>query len=37
MAATDPTAVSVTPLLPMLYGESDTFVDHMTSIVRIRR
>ncbi|WP_297829605.1 SH3 domain-containing protein [Thermomonas sp.] len=30
-------AVSVTPLLPMLYGESDTFVDHMTSIVRIRR
>lgn len=29
-------AVSVTPLLPLLYGERDTFVDHMTSIVRIR-
>jgi len=31
-------AVSVTPLLPMLYGEDgSTFIDHMTSIVRIRR
>ncbi|QWT20277.1 SH3 domain-containing protein [Bacillus sp. NP157] len=29
-------AVSVTPLLPMLYKDNDTFVDHMTSIVRIR-
>jgi len=31
-------AVSVTPLLPMLYGsDGSTFIDHMTSIVRIRR
>ena len=31
-------AVSVTPLLPMLYGDDgSTFIDHMTSIVRIRR
>lgn len=30
-------AVSVTPLLPMLYDDRSTFVDHMTSIVRIRR
>ncbi|MDO1528497.1 SH3 domain-containing protein [Fulvimonas sp. R45] len=30
-------AVSVTPLLPMLYGsDGSTFIDHMTSIVRIR-
>ncbi|SFK47192.1 SH3 domain-containing protein [Rhodanobacter glycinis] len=31
-------AVSVTPLLPMLYGkDGTTFIDHMTSIVRMRR
>lgn len=31
-------AVSVTPLLPMLYGkDGSTFIDHMTSIVHIRR
>ena len=30
-------AVSVTPLLPMLYGKDSTFIDHMTSIVRMRR
>jgi cell wall-associated NlpC family hydrolase len=30
-------AVSVTPLLPMLFDDQQTFVDHMTSIVRIRR
>jgi len=31
-------AVSVTPLLPMLYGkDGSTFIDHMTSIVRMRR
>jgi cell wall-associated NlpC family hydrolase len=29
-------AVSVTPLLPMLAGKDDTFIDHMTSIVRMR-
>ena len=29
-------AVSVTPLLPMLYGKDSTFIDHMTSNVRIR-
>jgi len=30
-------SVSVTPLLPMLYGsDGSTFIDHMTSIVRIR-
>jgi cell wall-associated NlpC family hydrolase len=30
-------AVSVTPLLPMLYGrDGSTFIDHMTSIARIR-
>ena len=30
-------AVSVTPLLPMLYGrDGSTFIDHMTSIVHIR-
>ena len=29
-------AVSITPLLPMRYGEDSTFIDHMTSIVRIR-
>lgn len=29
-------AVSVTPLLPMLYNDKQTFVDRMTSIVRIR-
>ena len=28
--------VSVTPLLPMMYGTDKTFVDRMTSIVRIR-
>jgi hypothetical protein len=30
-------AVSVTPLLPMLFNDQQTFVDRMTSIVRIRR
>ncbi|WP_426701986.1 SH3 domain-containing protein [Rhodanobacter sp. Col0626] len=30
-------AVSVTPLLPMLFHGDQTFVDRMTSIVRIRR
>ena len=31
-------AVSVTPLVPMLYGkDGSTFIDHMTSIVRMRR
>ena len=30
-------AVSVTPLLPMLFDDQQTFVDRMTSIVRIRR
>jgi len=30
-------AVSVTPLLPMLFNDKQTFVDRMTSIVRIRR
>jgi cell wall-associated NlpC family hydrolase len=30
-------AVSVTPLLPMLFNDHQTFVDRMTSIVRIRR
>jgi len=30
-------AVSVTPLLPLLYDDDSTFVDRMTSIVRIRR
>ncbi|MGY3039896.1 cell wall-associated NlpC family hydrolase [Rhodanobacter sp. TND4EL1] len=29
-------AVSVTPLLPMLFNDQQTFVDRMTSIVRIR-
>jgi len=29
-------AVSVTPLLPMLFNDKQTFVDRMTSIVRIR-
>lgn len=29
-------AVSVTPLLPMLAGKDSTFIDHMTSIVRMR-
>ncbi|MCX7512828.1 SH3 domain-containing protein [Frateuria hangzhouensis] len=29
-------AVSVTPLLPMLYGSDSTFIDRMTSIVRMR-
>ncbi|MFC5581690.1 SH3 domain-containing protein [Rhodanobacter terrae] len=29
-------AVSVTPLLPMLFDDRQTFVDRMTSIVRIR-
>ncbi|CAM5443212.1 C40 family peptidase [Rhodanobacter lindaniclasticus] len=29
-------AVSVTPLLPMLYGKDSTYIDHMTSIVRMR-
>ncbi|MEO7073315.1 MAG: SH3 domain-containing protein [Rhodanobacter sp.] len=29
-------AVSVTPLLPMRYGKDSTFIDHVTSIVRIR-
>ena len=30
-------AVSVTPLLPMLYGsDGSTFIDHMTSVVHIR-
>ena len=29
-------AVSVTPLLPMLYGKDSTFIDHVTSIVRMR-
>jgi cell wall-associated NlpC family hydrolase len=29
-------AVSVTPLLPMLYGKDSTFTDHMTSNVRMR-
>jgi cell wall-associated NlpC family hydrolase len=29
-------AVSVTPLLPLMYNETQTFVDRMTSIVRIR-
>lgn len=29
-------AVSVTPLLPLLYNDSQTYVDRMTSIVRIR-
>jgi hypothetical protein len=29
-------AVSVTPLLPLLYNDRQTFVDRMTSIVRIR-
>ena len=31
-----PNAVSVTPLLPMLFNDKQTFVDRMTSIVRIR-
>jgi cell wall-associated NlpC family hydrolase len=30
-------AVSVTPLLPLLFGKGDSYVDRMTSIVRIRR
>ena len=30
-------AVSVTPLLPLLYNDKQTYVDRMTSIVRIRR
>jgi cell wall-associated NlpC family hydrolase len=30
-------AVSVTPLLPMLFNDHQTFVDRMTSTVRIRR
>jgi cell wall-associated NlpC family hydrolase len=30
-------AVSVTPLLPMLFNDHQTYVDRMTSIVRIRR
>ncbi len=30
-------AVSVTPLLPMLFNDTQSFVDRMTSIVRIRR
>jgi cell wall-associated NlpC family hydrolase len=30
-------AVSVTPLLPMLFNDRQTFVDRMTSIVHIRR
>ena len=29
-------AVSVTPLLPLLFNDKQTFVDRMTSIVRIR-
>ncbi|HEX6831923.1 MAG TPA: SH3 domain-containing protein [Rudaea sp.] len=29
-------AVSVTPLLPMLFNDNETYVDRMTSIVRIR-
>ena len=29
-------AVSVSPLTPLLYGKSQTYVDRMTSIVRIR-
>ena len=29
-------AVSITPLLPMRYGKDSTFIDHMTSIVRMR-
>jgi hypothetical protein len=29
-------AVSVTPLLPMLAGKDSTFIDHMTSNVRMR-
>ena len=29
-------AVSVTPLLPMMFNDKQTFVDRMTSIVRIR-
>jgi Cell wall-associated hydrolases (invasion-associated proteins) len=29
-------AVSVTPLLPMMFNDTQTFVDRMTSIVRIR-
>jgi cell wall-associated NlpC family hydrolase len=29
-------AVSVTPLLPMLFNDHETFVDRMTSIVRMR-
>ncbi len=28
--------VSVTPLEPMLFGESETYVDRITSIQRIR-
>jgi cell wall-associated NlpC family hydrolase len=30
-------AVSVTPLLPLLFDDLSTYVDHMTSIVRMRR
>jgi cell wall-associated NlpC family hydrolase len=30
-------SVAVTPLLPMLFNDQQTFVDRMTSIVRIRR
>ncbi|WP_049622806.1 SH3 domain-containing protein [Frateuria defendens] len=30
-------AVSVTPLRPLLFGERDSYIDRMTSIVRIRR
>jgi cell wall-associated NlpC family hydrolase len=38
VAHVDLNAVSVTPLLPMLYGkDGSTFIDHMTSIVRMRR
>jgi hypothetical protein len=29
-------AVSITPLLPMMANAKESFVDHMTSIVRIR-
>ena len=30
-------AVSVTPLLPLLFDDMSTYVDHITSIVRMRR
>jgi len=28
--------VSVTPLMPLLYARRDSFVDHITSILRVR-